>query len=187
MTWLIRGSATVVACVVFAGCGAQPAAWRPLADVVRDAQAVELNATNPPASYIRDGDPGPVRQSMLDRADAALRRDYVDQALAQEVANVHRDITAMLDQKGGGRTGGVTSVELSDVQISGVTAHAQARVSVWFKTAQFWWQDPKAVRRQPTSSTSICTSCASRAPGRSIARAGGSRREEGRSSMLSRS
>jgi hypothetical protein len=144
MTVLIPCSAIVVAGVVFAGCGAQPAAWRPLADVVRDAQTVELNATNPPASYIRDGDPAPVRQTMLDRADAALRRDYVDPALTQEVSNVDRDITVMLDQKGGGRIGGVTSVELSDVQISGVNANAKARVRVWFKTAQIWSQDPRA-------------------------------------------
>jgi hypothetical protein len=144
ITVLIPCSAMVVVGVVFAGCGAQPAAWRPLADVVRDAQAVELNAANPPASYVRDGDPDRVRQFMLDRADAALRRDYADPALAQQVANVHHDITVMLDEKGGGRIGGVTSVELSEVQISGVNAHARARVSVWFKTAQFWSQDPRA-------------------------------------------
>lgn len=148
---LIHGSAAVVACVVLVGCGAQPAVFRPLADLVRDAQTVELNVTNPPASYIRDGDPTPVRQLMLDRADVALARDYADPALAQKVANVDRAITGMLDQKGGGRIGGVTSVVLSDVQISAATAHTKARVIVWFKTAQFWWQDPKAFHWAATS------------------------------------
>jgi hypothetical protein len=143
MTVLIRCSAMVVAGMLFAGCGAQAAAWQPLADVVRDAETVELNATNSPASYIRDGDPGPVRQSMLDGADAALARDYAGPALSEQVASVHAGIAAMLDRKGGGRVGGVTAVELSDVQISTATGHAKARVTVWFKTAQFWWQDPR--------------------------------------------
>lgn len=141
---LIRCSATVAAGVLMAGCGPQPAEWRPLADLIRDAETVELNVTNPPASYIHDGDPGPVRQPMLDRAEANLGRDFVDPALAREFAAAHTGITAMLDHKGGGRVGGVTSVALSGVQIFRNEAHARARVGVWFKTAQFWWQDPRS-------------------------------------------
>lgn len=129
------------AALVLIACG-QPLGSAALSDVVRNAETAQLNATDPPAGYIRTGDAAPVRQLMVDRANAELARFYADPALARELSATDDSINQMLDRKGGGRAGGVTDLELTEVQISGNAARAKARVTVWFKTAQFWWQDP---------------------------------------------
>jgi hypothetical protein len=127
--------------VLFAACS-QAVDSGPLADVIRKAETAQLNVTDPPASYVRTGNAEAVRQPLLDGAQASLARDYADPALAQEVAVARAGINGMLDQKGGGRVGGVTSLEISAVQINADHASARARVTVWFKSAQSWWQDP---------------------------------------------
>jgi hypothetical protein len=116
---------------------------RSFADVIRDAQSAELNVTDPPARYLADGVGADLLQPMLNRMETELSKYYAGDLLAQKISEHQGEIRAMLSARAGGRVGGVSSVDLVDVQMSGRTARVKARVSVWFKTAQFWSQDPR--------------------------------------------
>ena len=131
----------VLLCALLAGCAGSVES-RTFADIIRGAQSAELNVTKPPAQYLSNGVAD--LQPLLDRTLAELSRYYAGDLLAQTVSRYQAEIRSVLSTKSGGRVGGVTSVELKDVTLSGRTARVKARVTVWFKTAQFWWQDPGA-------------------------------------------
>ncbi len=122
----------------------------PLVDVTRNAEAAQLNVTAAPASYHQTGNAGAVRDLLLQHMRSTLARYYAGAALAEPLVNGEGSIAAMLDQHGGGRLGGLRQVELTDLRISGATARAKGRVTLWFKTAQFWWQDPQSFPAQST-------------------------------------
>ena len=67
---------TIGMSLLLSGC-AQAAAYTPLTDVIRNAETAKLNATDPPANYVKTGDAATVRQLMLDRANANLARGYL--------------------------------------------------------------------------------------------------------------
>jgi hypothetical protein len=79
-------------------------------------------------------------QPVLDHVQTELARYYVGTLLARKVAEHQGGIRAIAEAGGGGRIGGVKALDLKDVQVSDQTAKVRAQVTVWFKTAQFWYQ-----------------------------------------------
>jgi hypothetical protein len=128
---------------MLAACG-PPAESRALSDVIRGAQTAELNLANPPSHYHIDGVGADALQPMLDHAQAELSKYYAGDLLRQKISTHQDGIRGLLAAKAGGRVGGVSAIDLQDVRVSGRTAQVKARVTVWFKTAQFWWQDPSS-------------------------------------------
>jgi hypothetical protein len=111
--------------------------------VIRAAQAAELNLVNPPDTYRADGLAVDVLQPMLDHAQTVLSKYYAGGLLTRKISEKQGAIRTMLSARAGGSVGGVSALDLKDVQSSGGTARVKARVTIWFKTAPFWWQDPK--------------------------------------------
>jgi len=139
--WQSKLLVVALLCTILAACG-QPAESRALSDVIRGAQTAELSVTNPPSQYHAAGVASDVLQPMLDHAQTELSKYYVGDLLRQKIAGKRGEIRDMLSAKAGGSVGGVSLVDLKDVRVSGRTAQVKARVTVWFKSAQFWWQDP---------------------------------------------
>ena len=137
-------SAALVAAglLVLAGCG-EPPQSKALADVVRGEQTARLNVDDFPVSYRHDGNAAVILQPMLDRVAASFARYDSEPLLTRRVAEEQQGLRQVLDARGGGRIGGVADLTMSDVQVSGHEARAHARVTVWFKSAQFWQQDPR--------------------------------------------
>jgi hypothetical protein len=111
-----------------------------VADVIRGAQTAELNLDTVPAGYQGPGGSAEVMQPVLDHVQTELARYYVGTLLARKVAEHQGGIRAIAEAGGGGRIGGVKALDLKDVQVSDQTAKVRAQVTVWFKTAQFWYQ-----------------------------------------------
>jgi hypothetical protein len=128
---------------LLAACG-PPAESRALSDVIRGAQTTELNVANPPSHYHTDGVGSDALGPMLDRAQAELSKYYTGDLLRQKISSHQDGIRGLLEAKAGGTVGGVSSIDVKDVHVSGRSAQVKARVTVWFKTAQFWWQDPSS-------------------------------------------
>jgi hypothetical protein len=105
--------------IVLTACGGKPSPEASaLANVIRGAQAAELNL---------DG-------------RTELAKYYVGPLLVRKVAQHQDGIRRMAEAGAGGRVGGVRKLDLKNVQVSGATAKVSAEVTVWFKTAQFWYQ-----------------------------------------------
>lgn len=121
-----------------------------LADVIRGAQTAELNLDTVPAGYQGPSSPAEVMQPVLDHVQTELARYYVGTLLASKVTLDQEGIRQMAKAGGGGRTGGVTALDLKDVQVSGQAATVRAEVTLRFKSAQFWYQ-PVAGRPAATN------------------------------------
>src|SRR5256886_13588213 len=65
---------------------------------------------------------------------------YVGYLIARKVYQDQDANRGKAEAGAGGRIGGVRALDLKDVQVSGATAKVRAEVTVWFKTAQFWYQ-----------------------------------------------
>jgi hypothetical protein len=90
-----------------------------IADVIRGGQTAELNLAT------------------VDQVQATLAKYYAGTLLAQKVTQHQNSILATEKAGGGGRVGGVKTLDFKDVQVDGGTARVRATVKVWFKTAQF--------------------------------------------------
>ena len=138
-------------CALLAGCG-ESAESRALSNVIRGAQAAELNLMNPPDSYRAEGLATDVLQPMIDRAQTELSKYYAGGLLTKKLLEKQGAIRTMLSARAGGSVGGVSALDLKDVQSSRGAARVKARVTIWFRAAQFWWQDPKT---RPSASNVI--------------------------------
>jgi hypothetical protein len=102
--------------IVLTACGGKPSPEASaLANVIRGAQTAELNP---------DGKPD-------------LARYYVGTLLARKVAEHQLALRQRVEAGAGGSIGGVRTLTLKDVQVTGATAKVSAEVTVWFKSAQF--------------------------------------------------
>jgi hypothetical protein len=111
-----------------------------LADLIRRAQTAELNLDRLPVGYRGPGSSAETVRPALDHVQTELARYYVGTLLAQKVAEHEGGIRAIAQAGGGNRIGDVKALDLKDVQVSGQTAKVRAEVTLWFKTAQFWYQ-----------------------------------------------
>jgi hypothetical protein len=143
--------AATVAIVLATACGERqsPEAVA-LADVIRGAETAELNLGIVPAGYRGPGSSPALMQPVLDDVPTALRKYYVGTLLARKVTHYQDDIRGRAEAGGGGRIGGVKTLDLRDVRVSGTSANVKAEVTVWFNTAQFWYQP---VPSQPRAAT----------------------------------
>jgi hypothetical protein len=131
-TWVT--AAVVIVLATACGEKASPEAAA-LADVIRRAQTAELNM-----------DPVP------DHVQTTLAKYYVGAVLARKVTQYQNGIRAMAEAGRGGRVGGVKTLDLRDVRVWGKSANVKAEVTVWFKTAQFWYEP---VTSQPLATNVI--------------------------------
>jgi hypothetical protein len=123
-----------------------------LADVIRGAQTAELNTDVVPPEYHGPGSSASAMQPVLDRVPTELGKYYVGSLLARKVTEHQDGIRGMAQAGAGGRAGGIRKLDLKKVQISGATATVSAKVTVWFKTAQFWDQ---SVTSRPEASNVV--------------------------------
>jgi hypothetical protein len=123
-----------------------------LADVIRRAQTAELNLERLPAGYQGPGSSAEVLRPALDHVQTELARYYVGTLLAQKIAEHEGGIRALAEAGGGDRIGGVKALDLKDVHVSGQTARVRAEVTLWFETAQVWYQP---VASQPAASNIV--------------------------------
>jgi len=131
-TWV----AAAVVIVLTSACGERPSPEEAaLADVIRGAQTAELNLDAVP-----------------DHVQTALAQYYVGALLARKVTQYENGIRGMAASGAGRRVGGVKTLDLREVQVSGQNANVKAEVTVWFKTAQFWYQP---VTSQPPATNVI--------------------------------
>lgn len=115
-TWV----AATAAIVLSTGCGEQPSPeTAAIAAVIRGAQTAQLNP---------------------ETARTELTRYYVGTLLDRKVTELQGGIRQTAEVGGGGRVGGVKTLDLRNVRVSGNSANVKAEVTVWFKTAQFWYQ-----------------------------------------------
>ena len=143
--------ATIAVSVLATACARPPSAESAaLADVIRGAQTAELNLDAVPAGYQGPGSPAEVMQPVLDHVQTELARYYVGTLLASKVTLDQDGIRQMAKGGGGGRIGGVTALDLKEVQVSGQAANVRAEITLWFKSAQFWYQ-PVAARPAATN------------------------------------
>jgi hypothetical protein len=148
-TWV----AATVAIVLATACSQKPSPEAAaLVGVVRGAQTAELNLETVPAGYQGPGTSGELVQPELDHVQTELAKYYVGALLARKVAQYQNGIRGMAEGGGGGRVGGVRRLDLRDVQVSGGSATVRAEVTVWFKSAQFWYQ---SVSIQPEATNVI--------------------------------
>ena len=105
-----------------------------LADVIRGAQTAELNVDTAPD------------------IQAALEKYYTGPLLSRKAIQYQTATRAKADAGGGDRIGGVKTLDLKSVQVTGATATVSAEVTVWFKTAQFHYQSASS---QPTETNII--------------------------------
>jgi hypothetical protein len=129
------------------GLGAvTPKLWPPsaesvaLADVIRRAESAELSFESLPVGYRGPGSSAETVRPALDDVQTELARYYVGTLLARKVAEHEGGIQALAEAGGGDRIGGVKTLDVKDVHVSGQAARVRARVTLWFKTAQFWYQ-----------------------------------------------
>lgn len=111
-----------------------------LADVIRGAETAELNLETVPAGYHGPGSSAELMQPVLDHVPTELAKYYVGTLLARKVTQHQNGIRQMAEAGGGGRIGGVKTLALRIVRVSGATAIISAEVTVWFRSAQFWYQ-----------------------------------------------
>jgi hypothetical protein len=136
-TWV----AATVAMVLASASSGRPSPEEPaLADVIRGAQTAELNLETVPAGYHGPSSSAEVLQPALDHVQRELTKYYVGTVLARKVTQHQNGIRQMAEAGGGGHIGGVKTLALRDVRVSGATASVSAEVTVWFKSAQFWYQ-----------------------------------------------
>lgn len=136
-TWV---AATVVVGLVTA-CGEQPSPESAaIADVIRGAQTAELNLDVVPTGYDGPGSSVAVMQPVLDHVRTELAKYYLGSLLARKVSQYQNEIRQMAKAGGGGRVGGIKTLDLKNVEVSNGTANVSAEVTVWFKSAQFWYQ-----------------------------------------------
>lgn len=141
---LASGLAGFVLCAsALTACG-EPAGSGPFKDVIRGAETAFLNLDDFPPSYRQNGNHDAVLHPMLDRVETSLGRYYSGELLRKRVQEEQEGRRGIFAGGGGGRVGGVSDLNLSDLRVSGDQAWAHARVTVWFKTAQFSYQDPRA-------------------------------------------
>jgi hypothetical protein len=125
--------AAAVVSVLATACGQPPSAESAaLADVIRGAQTAELNL------------------EAVDQVQTDLAKYYVGTLLTRKATEHQSTIRATAKAGGGERIGGVMALDVKDVQVSGQTAKVRAEVTLWFKTAQFWYQ-PVASRPVATN------------------------------------
>jgi hypothetical protein len=138
-TWL----AATLAIALASACSERPSPQvAALADVIRGAQTAELKLQTLPDGYNGPGSSSELMRPLLDDGQTELAKYYVGTLLTRKVAEYQRDVGAMFSAGGGGRVGGVKTLSLSNIQVNGTTAKVSAEVTVWFKTAQFWYQSP---------------------------------------------
>jgi hypothetical protein len=150
--------AATAAMVLASASSGRPSPEEPaLADVIRGAQTAELNLETVSAGYQGPGSSAEVLQPVLDNVPTELMKYYVGTLLARKVTQHQNGIRQMAEAGGGGRIGGVRTLALRDVRVSGATASVSAEVTVWFKSAQFWYQPiaSQAVTSQPTETNVI--------------------------------
>jgi hypothetical protein len=124
-----------------------------LADAIRGAQTAELNLETVPVGYHGPGSSAELMQPVLDHVPTELAKYYVGTLLARKVTQHQNGIRQMAEAGGGGRRiGGVKTLALRVVWVSGATAIVSAEVTVWFKTAQSWNQP---VSSQPAETNVI--------------------------------
>jgi hypothetical protein len=111
-----------------------------LTGVIRGAQTAELNLDSVRAGYQGPGSSPNVMQPVLDHVQTELAKYYVGTLLTRKVTEHQEGIRAMAKSGGGGRIGGVRALDLKDVRVSDQTANAKAEVTLWFTSAQFWYQ-----------------------------------------------
>jgi hypothetical protein len=127
--------------IVLAACGGRPSPEEAaLANAIRGAQTAELNLDSLPAGYHGPGSSAALMQPVPDHVPTELAKYYVGPLLAHKVAQHQAGIHGMAEAGAGGRVGGVRTLDLKNVQVSGGTAKVSAEVTVWFKSAQFWYQ-----------------------------------------------
>jgi hypothetical protein len=136
-TWVAASIAIVLVTASSEGPFPEAAA---LADVIRGAETAELNLWILPAGYHGPGSSAVVMQPVLDHVPTELKKYYVGTLLARKVAQHQNGVRQMAEAGGGGRIGGVKTLALKGVRVSGATATVSAEVTVWFKSAQFWYQ-----------------------------------------------
>lgn len=125
--------AGIVVSTLATACGQPPSPESAaLADVIRGAQTAQLNLDT------------------VDQVQTELGKYYVGTLLVRKVTERQDEVRAMAQAGGGGRIGGVKALDMRDVQVSGQTANVSAEVTLWFKTAQFWYQ-PVAGRPAATN------------------------------------
>jgi hypothetical protein len=133
--------AATVAMVLASASSGRPSPEEPaLAEVIRGAQTAELNLETVPAGYHGPGSSAEVLQPVLDNVPPELMKYYVGTLLARKVTQHQNGIRQIAEAGGGGRIGGVRTLALRDVRVSGASASVSAEVTVWFKSAQFWYQ-----------------------------------------------
>ena len=150
--------AATVAIVLASACTGRPSPEEAaLADVIRGAQTAELNLEIVPAGYLGPGSSTELMQPVLDHVPTELTKYYVGTLLARKVTQQQNAIRQMAEAGGGGRIGGVKTLALKDVRVSGATASVRAEVTVWFRSAQFWYQSitSQAVTSQPAETNVI--------------------------------
>jgi hypothetical protein len=147
-----RVAVTIAIVLVTASCEGPSPDAAALADVISGAETAELNLEILPAGYHGPGSPAEVMQPVLDRVPAELTKYYVGTLLTRKVSQHQNGIRQMSEAGGGGRIGGVKTLALKDVRVSGATASVSAEVTVWFKSAQYWYQE---VASQPRAATNV--------------------------------
>jgi len=123
-----------------------------LADLILRAETAELNLESLPVGYQGPGSSAETVRPALDHVQTELARYYVGTLLAQKVAEHEGGIRGLAEAGGGNRIGGVKALDLRDVHVSGQTARVRAEVTLWFKTAQFWYQP---VTSQPAATNIV--------------------------------
>src|SRR5256712_5819812 len=130
-----RWVAAVALIVLATACGQKlPPESAALVDVIRGAQTAELNLDTAPDIQVE------------------LAKYYTGPLLSRKAIQYQTAIRAKADAGGGDRIGGVKTLDLKSVQVSGATAKVVAEVTVWFKTAQFRYQSASS---QPTETNII--------------------------------
>jgi len=148
-TWVAATLAIMLASACSGRTSPEAAA---LADVIRGAQTAELNLETVPAGYRGPSSSAELMQPVLDHVPTELAKYYVGTLLARKVTQHRNGIRQMAEAGGGGRIGGVKTLALRVVWVSGATASVSAEVTVWFKSAQFWNQP---VSSQPAETNVI--------------------------------
>jgi len=150
-TWVAATVAIVLATTYSERPSPEPAA---IADAIRGAETAELNLETVPAGYHGPGSSAELMRPLLDRVPTELAKYYAGTLLTRKVTQHQNGIRQMADAGGGGRIGGVKTLALRIVWVSGATAIISAEVTVWFKSAQFWYQ-PITSQAQPAETNVI--------------------------------
>jgi hypothetical protein len=125
-------------CLVMAACGEPPEAG-PISDVIRGGMTAELNVQVPPAAYYGGVASDEMQRQMFGHAQTELSRYYSGAALTKKLALAESSIRQVLAQQAGyAMGGGVSDLRLTEIQVTGNSAHVKAEITIWFTVAQSW-------------------------------------------------